>query len=63
MIAVYTFIGIWTGENIRSMGITLGVVGGIWVSIAILIIAGVMINHDEKLDFIAPVSVRISNFI
>lgn len=55
LIAVYTFLGIWLGKDIKSMGITRGLLMAAWGFIALMTILGNVINRGKgKSHFQSP---------
>ena len=54
LIAVYTFVGLATGDVVESMGITAGLVIGVWIFIGILIGAG---HAASQGPYMSPVPV------
>ena len=63
VIAVYTFLGVWATKEIKSMKFTFGIVVVIWSFMALLVVALMTVNHNQKFNVIASTSVSMAFLI
>ena len=62
IIAVYTFIGMWTMKSLSSLKTALGVVCGIWCFVGLLAIMGIVRIHNSSDDrFATPTPVSLTH--
>jgi hypothetical protein len=54
LIAIFTFIGVWTGTNVSSMHLTRAVLAGVWLFIGLVVVIGNTVNHDPSKPFQSP---------
>jgi len=56
MIAVYTFLGVWLGKDIRSIRVTQVLLMTVWIFIALMTTLGNVINRSRHYQSPTPVS-------